>query len=98
MIDAQGNVAVHTGSKCIPAAGHESGEQFSVQANLMLNDKIWPAMAIAYRQAQGDLSDRMLAALDAAQAVGGDIRGKQSAAILVVSGKSSGRPWNVKTF
>ena len=93
MIDAQGNVAVHTGSKCIPAAGHESGEQFSVQANLMLNDKIWPAMAIAYRQAQGDLSDRMLAALDAAQAVGGDIRGKQSAAILVVSGKSSGRPW-----
>ena len=93
MIDALGTVAVHTGSRCIPAAGHESGEQFSVQANLMLNDKIWPAMATAYRQAQGELSDRMLAALDAAQAVGGDIRGKQSAAILVVSGKSSGKPW-----
>jgi uncharacterized Ntn-hydrolase superfamily protein len=93
MIDALGTVAVHTGSGCIPAAGHESGEQFSVQANLMLNDKIWPAMATAYRQAQGELSDRMLAALDAAQAVGGDIRGKQSAAILVVSGKSTGKPW-----
>ena len=93
MIDAQGNVAVHTGSKCIPSAGHESGDQFSVQANLMLNDKIWPAMAAAYRQSQGELSDRMLAALDAAQAVGGDIRGKQSAAILVVSGKSTGKLW-----
>jgi uncharacterized Ntn-hydrolase superfamily protein len=93
IIDSLGTVAVHTGSRCIPAAGHVSGEQFSVQANLMLNDKIWPAMATAYRQAQGELSDRMLAALDAAEAVGGDIRGKQSAAILVVSGKSSGKPW-----
>ena len=93
MIDTLGTVGVHTGSRCIPVAGHESGEQFSVQANLMLNDKIWPAMATAYRQAQGELSDRMLAALEAAQAVGGDIRGKQSAAILVVSGKSSGKPW-----
>lgn len=93
MVDTKGNVAAHTGKKCIPGAGHIVGEQFSVQANLMLNDKVWPAMAKAYRETQGDLVDRMLAALDAAQAVGGDIRGKQSAAILIVSGKSTGRPW-----
>ncbi|MBI4548691.1 MAG: DUF1028 domain-containing protein [Ignavibacteriae bacterium] len=93
MIDAKGNVAAHTGRKCIPDAGHIVGEQFSVQANLMLNDKVWPAMAAAYRVTNGDLADRLLAALDAAQEVGGDIRGKQSAAILIVSGKSTGRPW-----
>jgi uncharacterized Ntn-hydrolase superfamily protein len=93
MIDAKGNVVAHTGSKCIPAAGHYVGENFSVQANLMLNDKVWPAMAEAYQKTSGDLADRMLAALDAAQAVGGDIRGKQSAAILIVSGTNTGRPW-----
>lgn len=93
MIDTQGNVAVHSGKKCIPAAGYIAGAQFSVQANLMLNEKIWPAMADAYRNTPGDLADRMLAALDAAQAAGGDIRGQQSAAILIVSAKSTGRPW-----
>lgn len=93
MIDAQGNVAAHTGSKCIPAAGHYVGENFSVQANLMLNDKVWPAMQEAYQKTSGDLADKMLAAMDAAQAVGGDIRGKQSAAILIVSGTNTGRPW-----
>jgi uncharacterized Ntn-hydrolase superfamily protein len=98
MIDANGNVATHTGEKCIPAAGHIVGEQFSVQANLMLNDKVWPAMAKAYREAKGDLADRMLAALDAAQAVGGDIRGKQSAAILIVAASSSGKPWVDRTM
>jgi uncharacterized Ntn-hydrolase superfamily protein len=98
MIDARGNVTAHTGKKCIPGAGHIVGEQFSVQANLMLNDKVWPAMARAYREAKGDLADRMLAALDAAETVGGDIRGKQSAAILIVSGKSTGRPWVDRTM
>ncbi|NUO82297.1 DUF1028 domain-containing protein [candidate division KSB1 bacterium] len=93
IIDAKGNVAAHTGKKCIPAAGHIVGENFSVQANLMLHDKVWPAMDEAYRNTKGDLVDKMLAALDAAQAVGGDIRGKQSAAILVVSGTNTGRPW-----
>ena len=93
MVDAKGTVAAHTGAKCIPAAGHIEGEQFTVEANLMLNDKVWPAMAKAYRESKGDLVDRMLAALDAAQGVGGDIRGKQSAAILVVSGKPTGKPW-----
>ena len=93
MIDAKGNVAVHTGKKCIPAAGHMSGEQYSVQANLMANDRVWPAMAKAFRETKGALADRMLAALDAAQAAGGDIRGQQSAAILIVSGTPTGKSW-----
>jgi len=98
MIDTQGRVAAHTGRKCIDAAGHIVGRNFSVQANLMLNDQVWPAMARAFESAQGDLANRMLAALDAAQAVGGDIRGKQSAAIIVVTGKPTGRPWADRTF
>ncbi len=93
MIDAKGNVAAHTGGRCIQGAGHIVGNQYSVQANLMLNDKIWPAMSKAYEIAKGDLADRMLAALDAAQSVGGDIRGKQSAAILIVKATSTGQPW-----
>jgi uncharacterized Ntn-hydrolase superfamily protein len=93
MLDAAGNVAAHTGDKCIPAAGHIVGKDFSVQANLMLNAQVWPAMAKAFLSAGGDLADRMLAALDAAQEAGGDIRGRQSAAILIVKGKSTGRPW-----
>ena len=93
MIDAQGRVAVHTGKNCIPAAGHTSGTKFSVQANLMDKDTVWPAMARAFESAEGDLTDRLLAALDAAQREGGDIRGQQAATILVVRGKSTGRPW-----
>lgn len=93
MIDARGNVAAHTGVKCIQGAGHIVGRNYSVQANLMLNDKIWGAMSKAYENAKGDLADRMLAALDAAEAAGGDIRGKQSAAILIVKAKSTGRVW-----
>ena len=74
------------------------GKNFSVQANMMLNDKVWPAMAKAYQETKGDLADRMMAALDAAQAVGGDIRGRQSAAIIVVKAKSTGKPWNDRIF
>jgi uncharacterized Ntn-hydrolase superfamily protein len=98
MIDAQGRVAAHTGSKDIPAAGHITGENFSVQANLMLNEKIWPAMAQAFQNTKGDLAERMLAALDAAQTAGGDIRGRQSAALIIVSGKPTGRAWSDRTF
>jgi uncharacterized Ntn-hydrolase superfamily protein len=93
MVDTKGNVAVHTGSKCISEAGHIAGKGYSVQANLMLNDKVWPAMSEAYEKNTGDLADRMMAALEAAEAVGGDIRGKQSAAILIVKGTSTGRVW-----
>jgi len=93
IIDIQGNVAVYTGSRCIEAAGHHRGKNYSVQANMMKNDKVWPAMAKAFEFAKGPLAERMLAALDAAQAAGGDIRGKQSAALLVVAPKSTGQPW-----
>lgn len=93
MIDVHGNIAAHTGQKCIQGAGHIVGRNYSVQANLMLNDKIPAAMSKAYETAKGDLADRMMAALDAAEAAGGDIRGKQSAAILIVKGESTGRPW-----
>ncbi|MFK7921250.1 MAG: DUF1028 domain-containing protein [Bacteroidia bacterium] len=93
MLDVKGNVATHTGANCIQAAGHFVGDNFSVQANLMDNDKVWPAMAEAFEKAEGPLAERMVAALAAAQAVGGDIRGKQSAAILVVKGESSGQVW-----
>ena len=98
MIDAQGRVAAHTGSMTIPEAGHIVGDGFSVQANMMLKNTVWPAMAEAYTSAKGELVDRLLAALDAAEAEGGDIRGRQSAAILIVEPKSSGRPWIDRVF
>jgi len=93
MVDAHGNVAAHTGSNCIPDAGHRKGTQFSAQANLMASDRVWPAMAEAFERAEGDLAERMLQALEAAERAGGDIRGRQSAAILIVKAESTGKPW-----
>jgi len=103
MVDAEGRIAAHTGERCIAAAGNIVDEelQFSVQANLMEKETVWPAMAAAYRDARengDDLADAMLAALDAAQHEGGDIRGKQSAAILIVRAESSGKPWEDRVF
>lgn len=98
MIDAQGRVAAHTGARCIAAAGHETGDQFSVQANLMDRATVWPAMARAFRETRGDLAERMLAALAAAEREGGDIRGRQSAALIVVAGSPTGRPWEERLF
>lgn len=98
MIDSQGRVEGHTGKKNIPAAGHHVGKEYSVQANLMMNDKVWPAMAATFEKTSGDLSERMMAALEAAQAAGGDIRGQQSAALIVVNGKASGQPWVDRVF
>lgn len=94
IVDAAGNVAAHTGSKCIPAAGHRLGDGFSCQANLMEKDTVWDAMAEAFTATDAPLPERMMAALDAAEAEGGDIRGRQSAAMLVVMGEGTGRPWN----
>lgn len=93
MIDSQGRVDAYTGPSAISAAGHQVGSQYSVQANMMANAKVWPAMAAAFESTKGDLADRLLAALDGAQRVGGDVRGKQSAALLIVKAKSTGRPW-----
>jgi uncharacterized Ntn-hydrolase superfamily protein len=93
MVDANGNIAVHTGKRCIAEAGHQTGRQFSVQANMMLKPTVWSAMAAAYETATGSLAERMLSALDAAQSEGGDVRGMQSAALLIVSGESNLEPW-----
>lgn len=93
MIDAQGRVAAHTGKNCIAEAGHMVGANFSAQANLMEKNTVWQAMATAFEQTKGDLTDRLMAALEAAQREGGDIRGRQSAAIVVVTGKPTGIPW-----
>lgn len=98
MIDAQGRVAAHTGTRCIEAAGQKVGKNYSVQANLMRSDEVWPAMARAFEAAEGSLAERMLAALEAAEKAGGDIRGKQSAALVVVSGEPTGRPWLDRTY
>ena len=93
MVDAKGRVAAHTGAMAIPAAGHQVGAQYSVQANLMDKESVWPAMARAYEAARGDLAERMMQSLEAAEKEGGDIRGRQSAAILIVKATSSGKPW-----
>jgi uncharacterized Ntn-hydrolase superfamily protein len=90
MVDAIGNVAVHTGKDCIDFAGHIVGKNYTVQANLMEKSTVPEAMANAFESTSGELADRMLAALEAAQNEGGDLRGKQSAAMLIVSGKPTG--------
>jgi uncharacterized Ntn-hydrolase superfamily protein len=92
-VDAKGRVAAHTGAKCIPGAGHHVGNGYTTEANLMLTNEVPDAMAKAFEAAKGPLAERMLAALDAAQGVGGDVRGKQSAAILVVRAKATDKPW-----
>jgi len=96
VLDAKGNAASFTGKNCIQPAGNIVGDGFSVQANLMSNDKIWPAMAEAFKNSKGPLAERMLIALEAAEKAGGDIRGRQSAALLVVRGKSTGKIWEDK--
>ncbi|MFA3782422.1 DUF1028 domain-containing protein [Melioribacteraceae bacterium 4301-Me] len=96
ILDVKGRVAAFTGKKCIQPAGDIVGNGYSVQANLMSNDKVWPAMSKAFENTKGPLAERMIAALEAAQKAGGDIRGKQSAALLVFKGTSSGKPWEDK--
>jgi uncharacterized Ntn-hydrolase superfamily protein len=95
IVDTHGNVATHTGKNCIDYAGHIQGYNFSVQSNMMLTNKVPQAMADAFEKSKGkSLAGRMLLALEAAQKAGGDIRGQQSAALLIVPGKSEGKPWD----
>src|SRR5438034_5758282 len=91
VVDAHGNVAVHTGDGCIAYAGHERGHEFSAQANMMASPEVWPAMAHAFEQASGPLARRLMAALQAAEARGGDARGRQSAALVVA--RPDAEPW-----
>src|SRR5581483_4312343 len=93
IVDARGTVAAHTGKQTIAFAGHQTGAGYSAQANIMADAKVWPAMARAFESASGPLAERLLAALDAAQAAGGDIRGQQSAALLIVGPERSDEPW-----
>ena len=93
MVDARGTVAAHTGSKTIAEAGHRTGDGYTCQANMMMNDTVWDAMAEAYEKSDGDLVHRLLDALDAAEAEGGDVRGKQAAGILVVRAEPGERSW-----
>jgi len=97
-VDASGTAAVHTGSRCIAEAGHITGDGFTTQANMMAHPTVWGAMARAFTTATGDLAERLLASLDAAEAEGGDIRGRQSAALLVVSGNPTGNPSRDRLF
>lgn len=95
ILDKLGRVATHTGKNCIDMAGHKNGENFSVQANMMLNDKVVPAMAKAWNEnSSSPLAERMLAVLKEGQRAGGDIRGKQSASLLVIAPEATASPWN----
>lgn len=92
-LNTKGEVASHTGRLCIDAAGHKQGKNFSVQANMMLKNTVWDAMANAFETSTGNLADRMVAALKAAEQEKGDIRGRQSAAILIVKAEATGNSW-----
>ena len=96
MINTKGETAVHTGSRCIPEAGHSVGDGFSAQANLMSSDRVWGAMASRFKAARGTLARRLMAALEGAEEEGGDVRGKQSAAMLIVKRKGTSAPWEGK--
>jgi uncharacterized Ntn-hydrolase superfamily protein len=98
MLDRWGRVAVHTGGKCIHAAGQSVGEQVSAQANLMREPGVPEAMLDSFRQTPGDLAARLLAALEGAESAGGDIRGRQSAALLLVAAKPGGGPSKERPF
>jgi len=91
VIDARGVIATHTGRDCIAHAGHVTGEHHSCQANMMARDTVPQAMSDAFSASTGALQDRLLAALDAAEGEGGDVRGRQSAAMVVVP--PDGEPW-----
>ncbi len=93
VVDAHGRVATHTGASCMAYAGHESGDGFSVQANMMASAEVWPAMARAFDASSGPLARRLIAALRAAEGAGGDVRGRQSSAIVVAP--PEGEPWRL---
>jgi uncharacterized Ntn-hydrolase superfamily protein len=91
VVDAHGQVAAHTGAECMSFAGDIQADGVSCQANIMASAEVWPAMLDAYLAGTGSLATRLLTALNVGEASGGDLRGRQSAAILVVP--ASGEPW-----
>ncbi len=98
ILDTKGRSASYTGKNCISEAGNIAKDNYSVQANMMLTDKVWTAMSKAFEESRGPLAERMITALEAGQNAGGDIRGKQSASLLIVKGEISDKPWEDKMF
>lgn len=98
MVDSHGVVANHTGENAITEFCDIAGDQFTVQANMMWKPTVCSAMKTAFENSEGDLAERMMTALEAAQGEGGDIRGKQSVALLVVSGDASEPAWGGRIF
>ncbi len=92
-LDARGRVAAWTGAECISHAGHVTGRNYSAQGNLLASSKVWGAMGAAFERARGSLAERLVAALEAGQRAGGDARGMQSAALLIVGKPEPGKPW-----
>jgi uncharacterized Ntn-hydrolase superfamily protein len=98
IVDAEGRVAAHTGSACVFACAHAVGDGYSVQGNMLASDAVWRAMAPAFEAHDGDLAERLMRVLEAAEQAGGDVRGRQSAALLVVSGQRTPHPWEGRSF
>jgi uncharacterized Ntn-hydrolase superfamily protein len=96
MLDVRGRVAAHTGRRCVPEAGHVTGRGMSAQGNIMRNRRVWRAMASAFKKSRGSLAARLLVALESGERAGGDLRGRQSAALLVVKTGGNGMPWQAK--
>jgi uncharacterized Ntn-hydrolase superfamily protein len=94
ILDGSGRVAAHTGADCIREAGHRTGDGFSCQANMMHRSTVWDAMATTFAATEGDLAERLLQTLEAAEADGGDLRGRQAARILVVRAEPTDEPWD----
>jgi uncharacterized Ntn-hydrolase superfamily protein len=90
ILDIDGRMAAHTGALCVAAAGHAMGTNCCAQGNMLARDTVWPAMAEAFESCSGTLAERLLAALEAAEREGGDLRGRQAAALIVAKGASSG--------
>jgi uncharacterized Ntn-hydrolase superfamily protein len=93
IVDGAGSAAAHTGPACVRSCGHATGDGYSVQGNMLESDAVWQAMGPAYESAEGDLAERLMTALEAAEAGGGDVRGRQSAALIVVSGEPQENSW-----
>jgi uncharacterized Ntn-hydrolase superfamily protein len=93
IVDSAGRVAAHTGVACVAACAHAFGDGYSVQGNMLASDAVWEAMGPAFEKAEGDLAERLMCALEVAERAGGDVRGRQSAALLVVAGELPENPW-----
>ena len=98
IVDARGRAAAHTGSACVSACAHAVAAGYSVQGNMLASDAVWQAMGPAFEAADGDLAERLMLVLEAAERAGGDMRGQQSAALLVVSGEPSQNDWEGRSF